>query len=130
MGAAPGIAGSTHPEVEGIFLCLQEFDLSFFVRMNNTGGPADVWAVDGIDAHDLVASGEGFWYLPARISREHLTLLAVDIEPVNPTAPPNNSAGTYQSNLVLTLADGTVLRDEAAQEFIMRGSAFGGTRQQ
>jgi hypothetical protein len=44
MGAAPGIAGSSAPEEQGVFLCLNEFDVDFFVRMNNTGGPVDVWA--------------------------------------------------------------------------------------
>jgi hypothetical protein len=32
----------------GVFLCLEEFDASFFLGMNNTGGPVDVWTVEGI----------------------------------------------------------------------------------
>lgn len=43
MGAAPGIAGSRSPEVEGCFLAGEE-DVDWFVlTINNTGGPVDVW---------------------------------------------------------------------------------------
>jgi hypothetical protein len=46
IGAAPGIAGSCGPKAEGVFLHADEFDASFFVRMNNTGVPVDVWAAE------------------------------------------------------------------------------------
>src|SRR5260221_10739312 len=65
MGAAPGIAGSTAPEADGVFLCEGEFEVQFFTQMNNTGGPVDVWAVAGIDEQELVESGNGFRYYPA-----------------------------------------------------------------
>jgi hypothetical protein len=35
------------PEEEGVFLCRDEFEAGFFVQINNTGGPVDVWAVTG-----------------------------------------------------------------------------------
>jgi hypothetical protein len=58
-GMSRGIAGSTHPEQEGCFMCLDDGELDWFVRMNNTGGPVDVWAVDGVNRQDLVVSPEG-----------------------------------------------------------------------
>ncbi|MFF4899764.1 hypothetical protein [Streptomyces sp. NPDC001068] len=67
MGAAPGIAGSRRPEVEGIFVCRDEGDVGFFLHLNNTGGPVDVWAVDGIDEAALLDNGNGFPYLPDRV---------------------------------------------------------------
>jgi hypothetical protein len=78
MGAASGIAGSTVPEVEGIFL--DELP-DFFVRMNNTGGPVDVWAVDGIEPESLVEGSNGFPYFPGVIGSEQLTLLETDVAP-------------------------------------------------
>ncbi len=48
MAAAPGIAGSREAEEEGVFLCRDESEVSFFARINNTGGPVHVWAVDEI----------------------------------------------------------------------------------
>jgi hypothetical protein len=75
MGAAPGIAGSRRPEVEGIFLCLDQSEADWFVRLNNTGGPVDLWAVDGIDLDQLRTSPEGFSYLPSKIDRQHLLLV-------------------------------------------------------
>jgi hypothetical protein len=75
MGAASGIAGSRGPEEEGVFLCRDEFDAGFFVRLNNTGGPVDVWAVDEIDEQQLITTGSGFSYFPDRIPRRQLTLL-------------------------------------------------------
>jgi hypothetical protein len=60
MGAARGIAGSSAPEQAGCFLCLNEFEMEWFVKtINTTGGPVDVWAVDGVDEKDLVESPEG-----------------------------------------------------------------------
>ena len=79
MGAAPGIAGSTRPEADGIFLSADEWDADFFVRMNNTGGPVDVWQVDDVDADLLVDNGNGFFYLPGRIAADRLTLHQRDL---------------------------------------------------
>ncbi len=81
MGAAPGIAGSSRPEQEGCFLTLSEFDCDFFVRMNNTGGPVDVWGVDGVDEAELVESPEGFLYLPEVIPPGRLRLVRRDVPP-------------------------------------------------
>jgi hypothetical protein len=81
MGAARGIAGSTAPEVDGIFLCRNDFELSFFVRMNNTGTPVDVWAVDGVDPDELVDNGAGFDYLPGKIDARFVTLLETHAAP-------------------------------------------------
>lgn len=81
MGAAAGIAGSSRPEVEGCFLAIDEFDADFFIRMNNTGGPVDLWSVEGVDPDALVESPEGFAYLAAPIPRQQLTLVRIDIPP-------------------------------------------------
>jgi len=74
MGAAPGIAGSSLPEEDGVFLCRDEFEAGFFVQMNNTGGPVEVWAVADIGEEQLITSGSGFCYFPARIPRSQVTL--------------------------------------------------------
>jgi hypothetical protein len=74
MGAASGIAGSSAPEEAGVFLCRDEFEAGFFVRMNNTGGPIDVWSVSGIDEQQLISTGSGFSYFPARIPNSQVTL--------------------------------------------------------
>jgi len=68
MGA-PGIAGSLEAEVDGVFLCADEFEAGFFVQMNNTGGPVDVWAVTGVDESQLISAASGFSYYPAPIRR-------------------------------------------------------------
>jgi hypothetical protein len=81
MRDAPGIAGSGHAEQEGCFLCLDESEVDWFVAMNNTGGPVDVWAVEGVDENELVESPEGHHYLAAPITPERLALLRRDIEP-------------------------------------------------
>jgi hypothetical protein len=75
MGAARGIAGSTVPEADGVFLCPDEFTVGFFVRVNNTGGPVDVWAVSGIDKEQMLDNGSGFFYFPGRISAGQVTLI-------------------------------------------------------
>jgi hypothetical protein len=94
MGAARGIAGSTGPEEDGIFLSY-EAEVDFFVGMNNTGSRVDVWAVDGIDRSELVESsdGSGFMYLPATIPPGQLTLVRTDIEPP-PEEPEEDLSGS------------------------------------
>lgn len=79
MGVAPGIAGSTRPEADGIFLSTDEWDANYFVRMNNTGGPVDVWQVDGVDAELMLGNGTGYFYLPGRIPPDRVTLVRRDL---------------------------------------------------
>src|SRR5580692_9856031 len=61
MSAAPGIAGSQRPEKEGCFVCTLRSgapgSIDSFIYMNNTGGPVDVWAVDGMDERRLLVTG-------------------------------------------------------------------------
>lgn len=81
MASAPGIAGSTRPEQDGCFLCLDENEVEWFIGMNNTGGPVDVWSVSGVPEDALVESPEGHYYLPKTIPPDRLTLLRTDIAP-------------------------------------------------
>lgn len=103
MGAARGIAGAAVPEVDGVFLCASEFDAMFFVRVNNTGGPVDLWGVDGVDEDELLTSPEGFRYLPAPIAPAQLTWLREEAVPVRPR--PGDSSGAYRSTLTITYDD-------------------------
>jgi hypothetical protein len=80
MGVALGIAGSVDPEQPGVFLCDDEYEVDWFVRMNNTGGPIDVWAVDGIADDALIESQEGHRYFPGPIPIDLLELLRTDVE--------------------------------------------------
>ncbi|MEV6561483.1 hypothetical protein AB0M22_37595 [Nocardia sp. NPDC051756] len=82
MGAARGIAGSHQPEQEGCFLALNEFECEWFVRMNNTGGPVDVWEVQGVEVEDLVLSPEGHHYYPGTIAAAQLRLARQDVPQV------------------------------------------------
>jgi hypothetical protein len=81
MGAAPGIAGSRTPEVAGIFLCRAEWELEWFIEMNNTGGPVDVWEVAGVAEADLVDAGSGLFYLPRAVPPGNLELVRRDVPP-------------------------------------------------
>ncbi|MFJ9566349.1 hypothetical protein ACIRQQ_40735 [Streptomyces fuscichromogenes] len=81
MGAARGIAGSGRPEVEGIFVCRGEEEADFLLRLNNTGGPVDLWSVDDIDEGLLLDNGNGFVYLPGRIPAAQVRLVRPDIPP-------------------------------------------------
>src|SRR3954469_8733069 len=88
MGAARGIAGSRQPEQQGVFVCESEEEAEWFIRMNNTGGPVDLWAVDGIDSTALVKSPEGYLYLPETVAPGRLTLVRTDIPPARRRRPP------------------------------------------
>jgi hypothetical protein len=75
MGAAPGIAGSTRPELPAVFVCDSREDVSFFLRMART--PTDVWTVD---AGGLwVETGpNGWWIISRPIDPGRLTLAEGD----------------------------------------------------
>jgi hypothetical protein len=79
MGTTPGIAGSRQPEQPGCFLCVSEWEADWFVRINNTVGPVDVWAVQGIDPAELITSPENYLYYPGRIPPGQLELKRRDL---------------------------------------------------
>lgn len=81
MGDARGIAGSRSPEQAGCFVC-EDDQIEWFVLMNNTGGPVDVWEVTGVDRDELQESPEGFFYVPRRISPADIELVRRDIAPL------------------------------------------------
>lgn len=122
MGAARGIAGSHAPEKEGVFVTTSRFDADFFLRMNNTGGPVDLWAIDGVDV--TFDTSDGFLWIPARIAREHLTLIERAI-PKPVLEPSGDPSGAYRSTLTVTFADGAVLHDDAARERLGRPEPAG-----
>lgn len=82
MGAAPGIAGNRQPEQPGCFLVDDQFDVDWFVRMNNTESAVDVWEISGVDVAELVQSPEGYLYLPAVIPPQQLRLIKRDLTPL------------------------------------------------
>jgi hypothetical protein len=86
MGLAPGIAGSSAPEVEGCFLCVDFDEDEWFVRLNNSGGAVDVWEVAGISREELLVSPEGHSYIARTVAPEHLRLLRQDLPPLDPFA--------------------------------------------
>ncbi|OZC79405.1 hypothetical protein CH251_00410 [Rhodococcus sp. 06-462-5] len=81
MGAARGIAGSHQPEQEGCFLAADEWERDWFVGMNNTGGPVDVWEVSGVEDAELRQSPENFYFRPGVIPTSQIRLVHKDIEP-------------------------------------------------
>jgi hypothetical protein len=82
MSAARGIAGSRTPEQDGCFLCLDEYEMEWFVNsINNTGDSVDVWIVEGVAENELIETMGGFSYLPRTVEPEHLTLWRRDCPP-------------------------------------------------
>ena len=113
MGAASGIAGSPTPEQQGCFLAPDENTADYFVQMNNTGGPVDVWEVTGVDADHLVLSPEDYYYLPAPIAPDRLRLVRTHLP--RPPAVDNRTttAGAgdaYRSTLTVDDPDDGVHR--------------------
>jgi hypothetical protein len=112
MGAAPGIAGGRAPEVEGVFLCPDRDTVEWFLRLNNTGGPVDIWEISGVDEAELVDSPGGYQYLARPIDRARLTLLDLDVLARAWPEPMSGPTEAYFSTLTITLDDGTVLRSD------------------
>jgi hypothetical protein len=81
MSDAPGIAGNNAPEVAGVFLCVSRLEADFFIRMNNTGGPVDLWQVKGVNIEQLLDAGSGYLYLPCPVDVASLELTVDDVQP-------------------------------------------------
>jgi hypothetical protein len=115
MGAAPGIAGSRRPEVEGVFVCTDRATADWFLELNNTGGPVDVWELTNVGDDELVDDPGGYCYLTRPVERAHLILLDRDApaRPL-PNPPPGPPTAAYTSTLTITRDDGsvTVLRGD------------------
>lgn len=79
MGAARGIAGSRSPEVSGVFVCRDADEADYFVRMNNTGGPVDLWGVKEVDRASLVDNGSGYDYVAEKIPAARLVLFRTNL---------------------------------------------------
>lgn len=103
MSAAPGIAGSRAAEVAGVFLCVNRAEADYFMRMNNTGDPVDVWQVDGIDVGQLLDAGSGYLYLPRAVDAASVRLTALDREPpLYPEPMPTEPSDACFSELTIT----------------------------
>lgn len=87
MGAAPGIAGSPRPETEGCFLARDPAEADWFVHLNNTGGPVDVWEVVGVDPGLLLETNTGYEVLLDTVPAAQLRLVRTDLPPARPQAP-------------------------------------------
>lgn len=81
MGRSRGIAGSSAPEQDGCFVCLDDSEVEWFLGINNTGGPVDVWAVDGVDERELRESPEGHFFLPRTVPAQLVVLVRRAIAP-------------------------------------------------
>ena len=79
MGAARSIAGPRYAEVDGVFLSRDEFEVEFFIMINATGGPIDVWAVEPAASDQWVETNAGFRYVVGTVAAERITLIRRDI---------------------------------------------------
>ncbi|MBI4941541.1 MAG: hypothetical protein HY830_12415 [Actinobacteria bacterium] len=79
MAAAPGIAGSSRPEADGVFVARGRYEAQWFVTMNNTGGPVDVWRVADVDVTALEDNGNGYQYVPGTVPVGRVRLVARDL---------------------------------------------------
>jgi hypothetical protein len=60
-------------------LSTEDWDVDYFVRMNNPAAPVDVWQLEGFDADQMSDNGNGYVYLPGRISAGPITLVQRDL---------------------------------------------------
>jgi hypothetical protein len=78
MGAAPGIAGSQRPEIEGIYLARSLSEGLWFAAFG-THASIDVWSVD-VRGLALLDGPDGFPYFPGSIGPERLQLVEASLD--------------------------------------------------
>jgi len=76
MGPAPGLAGSTRPELPAIFVCEDLDDVSYLLHMAQV--PIDIWSIQ-VDGLWLENSPTGWQVIGHPIASDRLTLLVRDI---------------------------------------------------
>ena len=76
MGAARGIAGSTRPEEEAVFLCESLSEVKFFTDMCRR--PTDVWAAN-VDGMWVENGPSGWWMVRARVPANRVRLALSDV---------------------------------------------------
>jgi hypothetical protein len=76
MGAVTGVAGSTAPELPAIFLCEDDFDAAFFIRMARQ--PTDVWEVR-VDGFWVENGPDGWWIIDQPVGPDRLRLARKDV---------------------------------------------------
>ncbi len=84
-----GIAGSSGPELDAVFLCDSLDDAEFFIWMGSE--PVDVWGV-GVDGYWLESGPDGWWIISERIPSERLRLAVSDRAP-RPPKPSTTGEG-------------------------------------
>lgn len=62
-------------------LCVDEWQAEFFLRINNTGGPVDMWSVVDVRLQDLDEGPHGFCYLARPIPPDRLAIARRSIPP-------------------------------------------------
>jgi hypothetical protein len=76
MRLAPGLAGSTSPELPAVFVCEDLDDVSFLLHMAQV--PTDIWSVD-VDGLWLENGPTGWQVISHPVAAERLNLLVRDI---------------------------------------------------
>jgi hypothetical protein len=86
-----GIAGSTAPELDAVFLCYSLEDAEFFTWMGVGSGLLDIWEVD-VGGLVLESGPDGWLIVNERIGPERLRLAVSDLVP-EPPEPTTSGAG-------------------------------------
>jgi hypothetical protein len=56
-------------------VCIDEFEVQWFAEtINNTGGPVDIWEIEGLTFADLTESPSGHYWYPGTASSAQLRL--------------------------------------------------------
>jgi hypothetical protein len=84
MGATNGVAGGWQkPEVAGIYLCHDEWEVEWFAEMAISAGhpKVDVWEVSLSEGSVLVEGDGGYEYFAESVPREAIRLVRQDWTP-------------------------------------------------
>lgn len=90
MGRAPGLAGSTKPELPAIFVATDLGAVSYLLHMSHV--PLDIWAID-VDGLWLENGPTGWDVISRPVSRDRLSLLVRDIPAGGFTRDASGGAG-------------------------------------
>lgn len=77
----PGVAGSTEPELDGIYLCENESDVRFFTDMSRV--PTDIWAVD-VSGRWVESGPSGWVFVVEPIPADAVLLVRHDVTSTKP----------------------------------------------
>jgi hypothetical protein len=118
MGNVPGIAGAGVPEVDGVFLAFDLWEVRAYANFRVHQEMLDIWRINDLDA-ELRETPNGTFYVEGPIPREMIELIA-EVDPQSPDWPAQEDYVPDRAELLRAL----IVAPDCSNELVRQLSTF------